>query len=173
MTMGFSFMWKTKLHSVAFFRCTKVPSCSMIFDSSCASCIGDQETDISQDLQPSHQLTQRLCIGCSICGSPLKICLTWESGQDTVGDYRKLLVNPEELESLLLFQSIKILSYCGEQHTAAAAKPLQLCPTLSDPMDCSLPGSSIHGICQARVLEWVAIASSSILTKNMMFWKHI
>ena len=33
-------------------------------------------------------------------------------------------------------------------------------PTLSDPMDCSLPGSSIHGICQARVLEWVAIAFS-------------
>ena len=33
----------------------------------------------------------------------------------------------------------------------------QLCPTLSDPMDCSLPGSSIHGIFQARVLEWGAI----------------
>ena len=33
----------------------------------------------------------------------------------------------------------------------------QLCLTLSDPMDCSLPGSSIHGIFQARVLEWVAI----------------
>ena len=36
----------------------------------------------------------------------------------------------------------------------------QLCPTLSDPMDCSLPGSSIHGILQARVLEWGAIALS-------------
>ena len=34
----------------------------------------------------------------------------------------------------------------------------QLCPTLLDPMDCSLPGSSIHGIFQARVLEWGAIA---------------
>ena len=33
-------------------------------------------------------------------------------------------------------------------------------PTLSDPMDCSLPGSSVHGIFQARVLEWVAIAFS-------------
>ena len=33
-------------------------------------------------------------------------------------------------------------------------------PTLSDPMDCSLPGSSIHGIFQARVLEWGAIAFS-------------
>ena len=33
----------------------------------------------------------------------------------------------------------------------------QLCPTLCDPMDCSLPGSSVHGIIQARMLEWVAI----------------
>ena len=36
----------------------------------------------------------------------------------------------------------------------------QLCPSLSDPMDCSLPGFSVHGIFQARVLEWVAISSS-------------
>ena len=36
----------------------------------------------------------------------------------------------------------------------------QLCPTLSDPMDCSPPGSSNHGIFQARVLEWGAIAFS-------------
>ena len=36
----------------------------------------------------------------------------------------------------------------------------QLCPTLSDPMDCNPPGSSIHGIFQARVLEWGAIAFS-------------
>ena len=36
----------------------------------------------------------------------------------------------------------------------------QSCPTLSDPMDFSLPGSSIHGIFQARVLEWGAIAFS-------------
>ena len=36
----------------------------------------------------------------------------------------------------------------------------QLCPTLCDPMDCSLSGSSVHGIFQARVLEWVAISFS-------------
>ena len=42
----------------------------------------------------------------------------------------------------------------------AAAKSLQSCPTLYDPMDCSPPGSSIHGIFQARVLEWGAIAFS-------------
>ena len=38
----------------------------------------------------------------------------------------------------------------------------QLCPTLCDPMDCSLPGSFIHGIFQARVLEWGATAFSSL-----------
>ena len=38
----------------------------------------------------------------------------------------------------------------------------QLCLTVSDPMDCSLPGSSVHGIFQARVLEWGAIAFSII-----------
>ena len=36
----------------------------------------------------------------------------------------------------------------------------QSCPTLSDPMDCSLPGSSVHGIFQARALEWGVISGS-------------
>ena len=40
------------------------------------------------------------------------------------------------------------------------SKSLQLCPTLCDPMDCSPPGSPVHGILQARILEWVAILSS-------------
>ena len=44
----------------------------------------------------------------------------------------------------------------------------QSCPTLSDPMDCSLTGSSIHGIFQARVLEWGAIAFSDL----GVYWKE-
>ena len=40
------------------------------------------------------------------------------------------------------------------------AKPLQSCLTLCDPMDCSLLGSSVHGILQARIMKWVAISSS-------------
>ena len=48
-------------------------------------------------------------------------------------------------------------------------------PTLSDPMDCSLPGSSIHGIFQARVLEWGAIAFSGdkteLQTKDPIYLK--
>jgi len=47
-----------------------------------------------------------------------------------------------------------------------AAKSLQSCPTLCDPMDCSPPGFSVHGILQARTLEWVAISFS-----NAWKWK--
>ena len=42
----------------------------------------------------------------------------------------------------------------------------QSCLTLSDPIDCSLPGSSVHGIFQARVLEWGAIAFSKYMGKG-------
>ena len=42
----------------------------------------------------------------------------------------------------------------------AESEVAQSCPTFCDPMDCSLPGSSLHGILQARVLEWVAISIS-------------
>ena len=48
----------------------------------------------------------------------------------------------------------------------------QLCPTLSDPTDCSLPGFSVHGIFQARVLEWGAIAFSSdtlVIGKDLVY----
>ena len=45
----------------------------------------------------------------------------------------------------------------------------QLCPTPNDPMDCSPPGSSIHGICQARELEWGAIAFSGLSTSNTIY----
>ena len=45
----------------------------------------------------------------------------------------------------------------------------QSCPTLSDPMDCSLLDSSIHGIFQARVLEWGATAFSASITSVSLF----
>ena len=51
----------------------------------------------------------------------------------------------------------------------AAAKSLQSCPTLHDPMDCSLPGSFVHGVFQARVLEWGAIAFSKGMTTTPVF----
>ena len=50
---------------------------------------------------------------------------------------------------------------------AAAAKSLQLCPTLCDPIDGSPPGSPIPGILQARTLEWVAIAFSGCRARSL------
>ena len=52
---------------------------------------------------------------------------------------------------------------------AAAAKSLQSCPTLCDPMNSSPPGSSVHGIVQARTLEWVAISFSTGWSGNSGF----
>ena len=51
------------------------------------------------------------------------------------------------------------------------SKVTQSCPTLSDPMDCSPPGSSIHGILQAGVLEWGAIAFSKVQATYILFLK--
>ena len=48
----------------------------------------------------------------------------------------------------------------GINRFIVVVKVAQSCLTLCDPMDCSLPGSSVHGILQARILEWVAIPFS-------------
>ena len=54
-----------------------------------------------------------------------------------------------------------VLGFPGGAATAAAAKSLQSCPTLCDPIDGSPPGSAVPGILHARSLEWVAISFSS------------
>ena len=73
---------------------------------------------------------------------PTRLCHPWVSpGKNTgVGCH-------------FLLQCIKVKSQ---------SEVAQSCPTLCDPMDCSPPGSSVHGIFQARVLEWCAIAFSSM-----------
>ena len=70
------------------------------------------------------------------------------------------------------------LGFSRQEHWSGLPFPLQCmkvksesevaqsCPTLSDLMDCSLPGYSVHGICQARVLEWGAIAFSRQVSSN-------
>src|SRR5574337_903646 len=68
---------------------------------------------------------------------------------------------------LLLFEfltvwkiGLKLYFHIPDHHPYAAAKSLQSCPTLCNPIDGNLPVSSVHGIFQARVLEWGAIAFS-------------
>ena len=66
----------------------------------------------------------------------------------------------------LMDKQVVVHIYNGMLLLLPAAKLLQSCPTLCDPMDCSLPGFSVHGILQARTLEWVAISFS-----NAWKWK--
>ena len=64
----------------------------------------------------------------------------------------------------MFFRNINIMRMVGQNPAAAAAaaaKSLQSCPTLCDPIDGSPPGSVIPGIIQARILEWVAISFSN------------
>ena len=66
-------------------------------------------------------------------------------------------VTLSEFHNLLVLTAVFIeVSFRGEGRGEVA----QSCPTLCDPMDCSLPGSSVHGILQARILEWVAVSFS-------------
>ena len=71
----------------------------------------------------------------------------------------------ERKRSPSLILSLVISNFCfneeGMSKAAAAAKSLQSCPTLRDPIDGSLPGFSIRGILQARTQEWVAISFSN------------
>ena len=60
----------------------------------------------------------------------------------------------------LNWYNIDILYTHTHTHTHTPAKSLQLCLNLYDAMDCTPPGSSAHGILQARILEWVTISSS-------------
>ena len=55
---------------------------------------------------------------------------------------------------------LKVLGVQPTFYICVHAKSLQSCPTLCYPMDCCLPGSSAHGILQAKILEWVAIPFS-------------
>ena len=88
---------------------------------------------------------------------------TWDGGHKVTSELRSEGLMGEER----VFQTEG--SVCVKAHgdrkisntAAAAAKLLQSCPTLCDPIDSSPPGSSVHGILQARTLEWVAISSSN------------
>ena len=54
------------------------------------------------------------------------------------------------------------------------AQSLKWCPTFCDPMDSNTPGSSVHGILQARVLEWVAMPSlGDLLDPGIKLWDHL
>ena len=91
-------------------------------------------------------------------GSRLPIVLSWPV-EDILPPLASFIAVEESVVSLIAIPSW-VMHLIRKSTAAAAAKSLQSCPTLCDPMDCSPPGSSIHGIFQARVLEWGAVAFS-------------
>ena len=83
------------------------------------------------------------------------------------------VVSDPATPSMVTRQALLSMGFSRQEHWSGLPFPspmhenesevAQSCPTLRDPMDCSLPGSSVHGIFQARVLEWGAIAFSVVL----------
>ena len=79
--------------------------------------------------------------------------------------HNSLLWGPKLLEGTVhalssRYVPLAVLLNWVDSVTDVLAQPLQLCPTLCGPMDCSLPGSSVLGILQASILEWVSMPSS-------------
>ena len=64
------------------------------------------------------------------------------------------------LKKCSAYSRFSIAFWTGQREIVKWSEVAQSCPTLCDPMDCSLPGFSVHGIFQARVLEWAAISFS-------------
>ena len=91
----------------------------------------------------------------------------------TIALTRRTLVG-KVISLLLNMLSRLVITLC-----AANGKLLQLCPALCDPVDCSLPGSSVHGVFRARILQWVAISFSSglshpgIIPGSLTVWTDI
>ena len=102
---------------------------------------------LSWDVLVSHYLTLPSVLGRSHLSHMATPGMS--VAQEWVRVARELIV--PSLSSTFLLQSL---------YACVHAKLLQLYPTLCNAIDCSLPGSSVHGISQARILEWVAMPSS-------------
>ena len=100
-----------------------------------------------------------------VFSSELALCTRWPKywslsfSNNPSNEYSGLISFRIYWFDLTVQGTLKSLLQCMK--VKSESEVAQSCPTLSDPMDCSLPGSSIHGIFQARVLEWVAICSLS------------
>ena len=111
---------------------------------SCISCIACRFFTTEASHLGSPNINMLLLLSRFRCVRPTRLHRPWDSPDKNSG-----------VGCHFLLQCMKVKS---EREVA------QSCPTLCDSMDCSLPGSSFHGIFQARVLEWVAIGFSKILT---------
>ena len=99
--------------------------------------------------------------GSSVQGIFLARVLEWVAIAFSIGNvkYHTIALISHASKVMLKILQARLQQYMKVKSESEVA---QSCPTLSDPMDCSLPGSSTHGIFQARVLEWDAIAFSYV-----------
>ena len=86
----------------------------------------------------------------------LFVCCLFTQGLNKASTYLNVSYYPKSRITMILVLKELWWFYCTESESEVS----QLCPALCDPMDCSLPGFSVHGIFQARILEWVAISFS-------------
>ena len=91
---------------------------------------------------------------------PHEVILSWDAlqGQPPLADNH--VITPTHKHSVprqLLFFTFRPVCHKLHKKVHAMCALCAMCPTLYDPMDCCPPGSSVHGIFQARILEWVAI----------------
>jgi hypothetical protein len=103
-----------------------------------------------------------LAQSCPTLSSPMDFSLP---GSSIHGIFQARVLQWGAIAFCHIWTSFRVKSTCGlgleEGTAAAAAKSLQSCPTLCDPIDGSPPGSPIPGILHARTLEWVAISFSN------------
>ena len=98
------------------------------------------------------------CCCCSCCHfSRVRLCETHRRQPTRLSHLRDSPGKNTGVACHFLLQCMKVKN---------ESEGVQSCPTLSDPMDCSPPGSSVHGIFQARILEWGAIAFSTLVAKD-------
>ena len=94
--------------------------------------------------------------------SSLEKCLVRSFSHFSIGLFVFLVLSCMSCLYILEINPLSVVSFAIIfSHSAAAAKLLQSCPTLCNPIDSSRPGSPVPGILQARTLEWVAISFSN------------
>ena len=103
----------------------------------------------------AHRLDLRHYRSRAVMARVCQVCCKHSAVFQHQGWYRDL--GEQRLEAPVWFEKLLCLLHFNIEYLFAQ---LLSCVRLYDPMDCSLPGSSVHGILQARILEWVAVSSS-------------
>ena len=111
--------------------------------------------------KPQHLLSLPISPAFTYCGRQSKNSFTPRSPHPNPQKCKYVTLHGKrDFEDVIKLRTVRWGDYPG--FIQSESEVAQLCPPLCDPMDCSPPGSSIHGIFQASVLEWVAISFSKL-----------